>query len=135
MLGNSHQETKARLYITHDEADTKNAPNVHHALPVIGKDVQPVKGLIVQLTLQGKNGLDERLLQLSGNGVGVLTRIMNDGKVCAVRWECKPLEEHYYRTGRWGKFELELANPSPDEELASSILMSSQRVFEKPKGY
>mmetsp|Transcript_34976 Transcript_34976/g.79127 ORF Transcript_34976/g.79127 Transcript_34976/m.79127 type:complete len:792 (+) Transcript_34976:94-2469(+) len=125
----SQREVKANSVTTDEE--TNNLSDGKHqsqSLPVIGKDVEPVKGLIVQLTLQGKSGLDERLLQLSGNGVGVLTRIMNDGKVCAVRWECKPLEEHYYRTGRWGKFELELAEPSPDEDKASAILMKSQRV-------
>ncbi len=61
----------------------------------------PVKiGLRVQLTEKGRAGFDEQLNELAGpDGRGRITTLMNDGLICAVRWDKNPHEEHFYRTG------------------------------------
>ena len=62
----------------------------------------PVKiGLRVQLTEKGKAGFDEQLNELAGpDGRGKITGLMNDGLICAVKWDKNPYEEHFYRTGK-----------------------------------
>ena len=61
----------------------------------------PVKvGLRVQLTEKGKAGFDEQLNEFAGpDGRGRITTLMNDGLICAVKWDKNPDEEHFYRTG------------------------------------
>lgn len=74
--------------------------------PAVGKVLglnTPVKvGLRVQLTEKGKAGFDEQMNELAGpDGRGWITTLMNDGLICAVRWDKNPEEEHFYRTGEW----------------------------------
>lgn len=66
----------------------------------------PVKvGLRVQLTDKGKAGFDEQLNELAGpDGRGWITTLMNDGLICAVRWDKNPDEEHFYRTGKFERY-------------------------------
>ena len=55
----------------------------------------------VQLTEKGKAGFDEQLNELAGpDGRGKITGLMNDGLICAVKWDKNPYEEHFYRTGK-----------------------------------
>jgi hypothetical protein len=98
-----------------DSSKSKSQSQLHHVHEEeieIGKHLQAAKGMLVQLTAQGLASMDERVLCLSGSkdgrGQGRITKVMSDGKVCAVSWHARPNEEHFYRTGRWDKWELQL---------------------------
>ena len=95
--------------------------HLHQEEIVIGKQVQAAKGMLVKLTSQGLASMDERVLCLSGSNdgqrQGIITKVMNDGKICAVSWHARPNEEHFYRTGRWGKWELQLVAVAPTQNV------------------
>ena len=114
----------------------------------IGREVMPQKGMRVKLTELGLRSLDERVLRLSGSedgqGLGTITRVLNNGTVCAVEWHNRPHEQHFYRTGRWNQWELKLVrdcdrptlqpggiaalSPPPDRAVTTSISPSPKTV-------
>ena len=109
-----------------ESSKSKSQSQLHHVHEEeieIGKHVQAAKGMLVQLTSQGLASMDERVLCLSGSndgrGQGRITKVMSDGKVCAVSWHARPNEEHFYRTGRWDKWELQLVAVAPTQNVPS----------------
>jgi len=37
---------------------------------------------------------------------GIITCVLGEGALASVRWDVSPNEEHQYRVGRFGRFEL-----------------------------
>ena len=56
--------------------------------------------------LMTRKSLDERFHKISGGKAGTITSVVGEGALATVRWDVTPSEEHQYRTGRFGRFEL-----------------------------
>ena len=147
-------DTSVRMpYQQHQSSEATAAANTQRdSTPTeelaIGREVMPQKGMRVKLTELGLRSLDERVLCLSGSedgqGLGTITRVLNNGTVCAVEWHNRPHEQHFYRTGRWNQWELKLVrdcdrptlqpagitamSPPPDRAVTTSISPSPKTV-------
>eukprot|EP00960_Hanusia_phi_P070950 767436-Hanusia_phi.AAC.2 len=73
---------------------------------IVGISVKAYKGMRVTLSAEGSKAFDERLLKISGGGVGTIVKVLNHGTISRVAWDTNPEVEHCYRTGRFGQFEL-----------------------------
>jgi hypothetical protein len=73
---------------------------------IVGLNCHARIGQRVQLTEQGRKSLDERFHRISGGRAGTITSVLGEGALATVRWDANPGEEHQYRTGRFGRFEL-----------------------------
>ena len=72
----------------------------------VGLNCHARVGQRVQLTAQGRKSLDERFHKISGGRAGTIVAVLGDGALATVRWDVAPSEEHQYRVGRFGRFEL-----------------------------
>ena len=73
---------------------------------VIGLDCKARMGQRVQLSEQGRKSLDEKFHNISGGRAGTIVAVMAEGMLASVRWDVNPSQEHQYRVGRFGRFEL-----------------------------
>ncbi|EKX54383.1 hypothetical protein GUITHDRAFT_132127 [Guillardia theta CCMP2712] len=73
---------------------------------IVGISVKAFKGMRVTLSSEGSKAFDERLLNISGGGVGTIVKVLNNGTISKVCWDVNPAVEHCYRTGRFGQYEL-----------------------------
>jgi hypothetical protein len=71
-------------------------------------DEEVVEGDVFMLIrpLMTRKSLDERFHKISGGKAGTITSVAGEGALATVRWDVTPSEEHQYRTGRFGRFEL-----------------------------
>ncbi|EKX50129.1 hypothetical protein GUITHDRAFT_103943 [Guillardia theta CCMP2712] len=97
------------------------SPPPHHPLS-IGGPIKARKGMRVILTKEGSKAFDEQFHNISGGGIGTISKVLNNGMMCKVVWDNDPKQlEHCYRTGRFSRFELALY----DSALLASIPRSA----------
>jgi len=107
------------------------SPPPHHPLS-IGGPIKARKGMRVMLTQEGSQAFDEQFHNISGGGIGTISKVLNNGMMCKVVWDNDPRKlEHCYRTGRFSRFELALY----DTELLASIPRSVENSHDKNESY